>query len=95
MWNVIGLLMVVVVITALANQPEVKEGYQSLTNCLDQGYPHDFCMNVPIQSVISDGYCNCTNGQLGTYVTAHKCSCFAFNPQAPYYTEKVFRDYLA
>ena len=43
MWNVISLLMLLVVITALANQPEVKEGYQSLTNCLNQGYPHNFC----------------------------------------------------
>ena len=31
-----------------------KEGYESLTSCLDQGYPKDFCSEVPIQSCLTN-----------------------------------------
>ena len=60
-----------------------KEGYQSLLDCKNQGYPHKFCMNVPIQSVISDSYCNCDNRQLGTIGVNNKCHCLPFNPEIP------------
>jgi hypothetical protein len=30
-----------------------EEGFESLENCLDQGYPPNFCKRVPIQSCIS------------------------------------------
>lgn len=89
------LLIAFLLLAILGSSIAVKEGYQSLTNCLDQGYPRDFCMQTPIQSVIDDGYCECGNGQLGTYRTENKCYCYPFNPTFPYYTEKVFRDYLA
>ena len=49
------------------------EGYESLTNCIDQGYPKDWCMKTPIQSQIDDGYCYCGNGQLGTFQYDGKC----------------------
>lgn len=26
-----------------------KEGYESYDNCLEQGYPHAFCLRVPLQ----------------------------------------------
>ena len=29
------------------------EGYESLIECKKQGYGHDFCMRVPIQSMIN------------------------------------------
>ena len=32
----------------------IKEGYESLTSCLDQGYPKDFCFSVPIQSCLTN-----------------------------------------
>ena len=35
----------------------VKEGYESLTSCLKQGYPTSFCYNVPIQACLT----NCGN----------------------------------
>jgi hypothetical protein len=38
------------------------EGYQSLTDCKEQGYPHDFCMKVRIQSVIYDTKSDCKRG---------------------------------
>ena len=31
-----------------------KEGYESLTSCLDQGYPKDFCDEVPIQACLTN-----------------------------------------
>jgi len=71
-----------------------RENYQSLTDCLNQGYPKDFCIQTPIQAVISDSYCNCANGQLGTYKHRNQCYCYPFDPQQPYFTEKVFNDYL-
>ena len=42
----------------------VKEGFQgfeSLDNCLSQGYPKDFCNRVPLQACI-------TNCPLGTFM---------------------------
>ena len=29
------------------------ENFESYTNCMDQGYPNDFCLQVPIQSMIN------------------------------------------
>ena len=57
------------------------EGYQSLEDCKNQGYPHAFCMNVPIQSVISDSYCNCHNRELGTLDKYNNCHCLPYNPE--------------
>ena len=31
-----------------------KEGYESLTSCLDQGYPTEFCNEVPIQACLTN-----------------------------------------
>ena len=53
-----------------------------------------FLYTTPIQTVISDSYCNCANGQLGTYKHRNQCYCYPFDPQQPYFTEKVFNDYL-
>lgn len=33
-------------------------GYESLDNCLDQGYPNDFCARVPLEACIT----NCPMG---------------------------------
>ena len=70
-----------------------REGYESLTNCIDQGYPKSFCLKGPIQSSIGDGYCYCANRQLGTRKADGECHCFPFNPTFPYYTSKTFRDF--
>jgi hypothetical protein len=71
-----------------------KEGFQSVVNCVDQGYPQDFCMHVPAQAVIDSGYCNCVNGELGTRTQPGLCSCFPFNLTFPYYPSPVFDDWL-
>jgi len=31
-----------------------KEGYESLTSCLEQGYPTAFCNEVPIQACLTN-----------------------------------------
>ena len=30
----------------------IVEGYQSYENCIEQGYPLDFCLQVPVQAYI-------------------------------------------
>jgi hypothetical protein len=42
-----------VIIYALYYKIGVVEGYESLEECKKQGYAHDFCMRVPIQSMIT------------------------------------------
>ena len=34
-------------------QQKSIENFESYTNCIDQGYPNDFCLQVPIQSMIN------------------------------------------
>ncbi len=93
------LLLVTVTLIALAltridlSSFRLREGYESLTNCIDQGYPKSFCLKGPIQSSIGDGYCYCANRQLGTRKSDGECHCFPFNPTFPYYTSKTFRDF--
>jgi hypothetical protein len=36
-------------------------GFESIDNCLDQGYPNDFCMRVPLEACL-------TNCPLGTFL---------------------------
>lgn len=31
---------------------KTEEGFESFVNCKRQGYPHDFCMRVPVQAYI-------------------------------------------
>ena len=33
-------------------RPQVVEGYQSYDECVNQGYPLDFCLQVPAQAYI-------------------------------------------
>jgi len=35
-------------------QKHKKEGFESLTTCLKQGYPPEFCKRVPIQSCLKN-----------------------------------------
>ena len=38
----------------LEKRSKVKEGYESLSSCLEQGYPKDFCFSVPIQACLTN-----------------------------------------
>lgn len=53
---IISLILVAIIISYLLCVANVVEGYESLTSCLEQGYPHKFCLQVPVQSVIHDRY---------------------------------------
>jgi hypothetical protein len=37
----------------IAVKKKGKEGFESYHNCLKQGYPQNFCLNVPAQSMIN------------------------------------------
>ncbi len=89
----IVILLVLTLIHIVRYSSRNREGYESITNCVDQGYPRSFCLKVPIQSVIGDGYCYCANRQLGTRKSDGNCHCFPFNPTFPYYPSKTFRDF--
>ncbi len=96
MYNLL-LLLIILALLVLGHissySVKFREGYESLTNCVDQGYPRSFCLKAPIQSVIGDGYCYCGNRQLGTRKSDGNCHCFPFNPTFPYYPAKTFRDF--
>lgn len=70
------------------------ENFQSYESCVDQFYPSWWCMRVPKQNELENGYCNCGNGQMGTYQYDGKCFCYPNNPTFPYYTENKFFDYV-
>tara|TARA_B110000483_G_scaffold68665_1_gene85763 strand:- start:13229 stop:13519 length:291 start_codon:yes stop_codon:yes gene_type:complete len=92
---VILLVLLILYLAMIIYNKKNLENYQSYTDCLNQGYPNKFCINTPTQSVISDNYCYCTNGVLGTLNNKNKCTCYPFNPILPYYSEKIFTDYLS
>ena len=48
------ILIVLLLCSCLCINPLLKsrEGLESHTDCLKQGYPHDFCLNVPQQAMI-------------------------------------------
>ena len=94
MQRIIIFLFVILFVIYLACPKKSIEGYESLTSCLNQGYPKDWCMQTPLQSDLGPAYCECANGQLGSYHMNGKCYCYPFNPTFPYYTDKVFHDYL-
>ena len=50
------LLVVFIIFNGIVYQKlyKEKEGYESLTSCLEQGYPTSFCYEVPIQSCLTN-----------------------------------------
>lgn len=51
-----NVVLIGVIIICLINMSSLVEGYESLTQCIEQGYPHNFCLHVPVQSVLSNHY---------------------------------------
>jgi len=90
---IIAALILLAAALALLTRTNAREPFQSVVNCVDQGYPQDFCMRVPPQAVISSGYCNCANGELGTR-DGPTCVCSPVNPTFPYYPTRAFNDWL-
>lgn len=69
------------------------EPFESYESCVGQFYPNWWCMRVPMQNELENGYCHCGNGQMGTFLMDGKCFCYPNNPTFPYYTENKFFDY--
>ena len=91
---IIFILLIIFFVNYIVYPSNIVEGFESLTNCINQGYPKDWCMQTPLQSVLSSGSCYCGNRQLGTYQSDGKCHCPYINPILPYYVDNVFHDYL-
>ena len=68
----------IIIILFVSSQKHVKEGYESLTTCMTQGYPREFCLNVPVQASL-DKRCRCATGEFGNYQTSSTCDCDPFN----------------
>jgi|SaaInlStandDraft_6_1057023.scaffolds.fasta_scaffold107271_1 hypothetical protein len=52
-YSIIVTLIFVSIILYVSLSNKIVEGYESFEECKTQGYPHDFCMSVPIQSMIT------------------------------------------
>lgn len=48
----ISLVLLAFVILFASMKPVIIEGFESYDSCMDQGYPADFCLQVPAQSMI-------------------------------------------
>lgn len=46
------IILIVCLYQQLVKKSTVIEGYQSYEDCVNQGYPLDFCLQVPVQSYI-------------------------------------------
>ena len=80
MQNILKCIILIVIILFVSSQKHVKikEGYESLTTCVEQGYSKDFCLNVPIQANL-DTRCRCATGEFGNYKSPSTCDCKPFN----------------
>ena len=72
-------ILLIIFILFNVSQISIQEGYDSLVTCEDQGYPKEFCLNVPIQSSF-DNRCRCATGQWGKYESQDQCHCYPFTP---------------
>ena len=45
-------LLLICIILFNASRHSSKEGFESYNNCIEQGYPMDFCIKTPIQSKV-------------------------------------------
>ena len=51
--SLVPFVIVAILLMILYYSQNIVEGYESLEECKKQGYPHNFCMHVPIQSMIT------------------------------------------
>ena len=45
------LFLLIIIIFACLSHNTLKEGFESYDNCIEQLYPRDFCLHLPIQAV--------------------------------------------
>lgn len=49
---IISFILLALVMTFAFVKPVIVEGFESYQTCMDQGYPSDFCIQVPAQSML-------------------------------------------
>lgn len=87
----IFLFLFIMIIYSLCNNT-IKEGFESYTNCIEQGYPMDFCIKTPIESQVDNGYCSCADGYFGSWhMDDGKCYCYLFNGLLPHKITRPFQ----
>lgn len=52
-YTVILVLVIMFIFIICITKNKKEEGFESYHNCLNQGYPQNFCLNVPAQSMIN------------------------------------------
>ena len=78
--NKIIFLIIILIFSLFLSTTSFKEGFESYTTCVEQGYPMDFCMQTPVQAKVNDGYCSCADGYFGSFhMDDGKCYCYLFN----------------
>ena len=95
-WGLFVLLIYYIARYNYKQQTSLDEGYENWSDCVDQGYPKDWCMLTPDPMQPAPGYCNCGGNHYGSYRADGKCNCYLYNPQlTPMYVDKLFHDFLA
>ena len=51
---VIRIIYIIYMIKKQVNKMSDKEGFESLSNCLMQGYPTKFCKRVPLEACVTN-----------------------------------------
>ena len=86
------IFLFIIVISIFSCKSTNKEGFESYTNCIEQGYPMDFCIKTPIQSQVDNGYCSCADGYFGSWHMGDgKCYCYLFNGLLPHKITRPFQ----
>jgi hypothetical protein len=85
-------LLLIFIILFNSSRHSSKEGFESYNNCIEQGYPMDFCIRTPIQSKVDNGYCSCADGYFGSWHMGEgKCYCYMFNGLLPHKITRPFK----
>ena len=53
-WSV--LIVIILVASLVYYFQSFREGYQSVTDCEALGYPHDFCLRIPLEGHVKPTY---------------------------------------
>mgnify|MGYP006114276313 CR=1 FL=1 len=80
------------VLNAYCSITPIIEPFESYENCVQQGYPNDFCLQTPIQSKVNYGYCKCVDGNFGSFhMDDGKCYCYLYNGLLPHKITRPFK----
>jgi len=78
LWITPALAVVSVMLFARWVVARNKEGFETVSSCVEQGYPYEFCMRSPLAAIGGDRYCTCADGSISSVVAPGVCSCFPY-----------------